>query len=150
MTRLLCCTLFLLFATVTATADHHEEGEAKTAMHPFAVEVKTQLGKRPPEKPFVLLVTLKPKQGQAGKVIAAMKKATPLTRKEEGNTAYLLLQSPTEKNDLLVFERWKSLAALDAHVKQPYITELMTELEDVLAEPPGLSVMKPTYFGGGK
>lgn len=150
MPRFMITVLLFSLTALPALADHHEEAESATAVHPIVTEVKSQLGKRSSDKPFVMMVTLKPKSGQASKIVAGMKKATPPTRAEEGNTAYLLLQSPTDSESFVVYERWKSVAALEAHMKTPHIIELLKDLEPVLAEPPSMQVMKPLYFNSKK
>lgn len=81
------------------------------------------------DRPFMLVVSIqssKPKQ-----VIAAFKTPLVETRKEEGNIMYLLSQDADEPEKFLLVERWKSLDALKEHFEQPYLVELLKELEPV-------------------
>ncbi len=145
-------TLFVSTVLVMSmpTATGQDESATTTQWHPLAVEVKNMLGDRSPDKVFVMAVALKTEPGQAEALVSAFAKATPLTRKEPGNLAYLLLRSPTEKDSFVVFERWKSLDDLQKHLEQPYIAELLRALEPVLASSPELTVMHPVFFPKNK
>ena len=43
----------------------------------------------------------------------------------------------------LLYERWKSLAALEAHLKSPYIKTLLSELPELTVGPPELHILLP-------
>ena len=49
-------------------------------------------------------------------------------------------KAPTE---YLVYERWQDLAALQAHLKAPHITTLLSEIGELLAAPPDVKVLVP-------
>ena len=129
-----------------STASQEDAG-TRSELHPIAMGVKEQIGDY--EGPFVLVVKLKTKAGKSDEFIKAFKKAAGKTRKEEGNMQYQLSRSFTENDSLMLYERWKSLDALDAHLKQPYIVKLLTDTEDILAEPPQLNAMQ-FRFGANK
>jgi quinol monooxygenase YgiN len=110
-------------------------------LHPIAAQVKAQL--KDPAKPFLLVVRLQVKEGMGQKFEAAFAKAQKETRKEKGCGAYDLSRDIKEPTRYLVYERWKSLADLDTHLKSPYITTLLGELGELLNGGPDLSVMVP-------
>ncbi|TWU65565.1 putative quinol monooxygenase [Crateriforma conspicua] len=130
-----------------------QDGDSVAAvkpLHPLAAEIKSQLADRPADKPFVAAVTLKANPGAAKKVVAAMREATPITRKEEGNVAYLLLRDPSDKNLFVLFERWKSLDSLNAHLHAEHTVKLLETLEPLLSEAPKVDVMYPVFFPRAK
>ena len=81
--------------------------------------------------------------GDKAKTDQAFAKAARETRKEKGCGAYDLSQDTKEPTRYLVYERWKSLADLDTHLKSSYITTLLGELGELLNGGPDLSVMVP-------
>ena len=94
-------------------------------------------------KPFTMLVHIKVKDGSAEKFEAAFAKAVKGTRQEKGNLAYDLNRDAQEAGKYLVYERWRNLAGLEAHVKTPHITSLLAEVGDMLAAPPEIRVLTP-------
>ena len=114
-------------------------------LHPVSQAVKASLEKDggKSDKPFTLAVRIE--TDAPDKVIAAMRKATPKTRAEEGNKAYALHRSADEPDTFLLYERWRSLADLDAHLKTDYIADLLAVLdEEANIE---LQVMRPVWAG---
>jgi quinol monooxygenase YgiN len=57
--------------------------------------------------------------------------------------AYDLNRDTKTPTQYLVYERWQDVAALEAHLKTPYITKLLAELGDLVAAPPEASVFVP-------
>lgn len=119
--------------------------EAAIEPNPVVVEVIRQLGDRSPDRPFILLVELTAKEGSADALIAAMKAATGLTRKEGANVRYQLLAYPDQPNRFQLSEQWKNVAGLAEHLQQPYLIELLAKFDQILAEPPGLIVLTPVH-----
>ena len=109
--------------------------------HPLVAQVKAQL--KDPSKPFTLVVSLQAKDGMQGKVESAFVKAVKETRKEKGCLTYDLNRDAKDPTRFMVYERWKSLADLEAHLKAAHITSLLGELKDVLASPPDGKVLLP-------
>jgi quinol monooxygenase YgiN len=109
--------------------------------HPIAVQVKSEL--KDPTKPFTMIVRLQVKEGEQEKFEAAFAKAVKATRKEKGCVAYDLSREAKDPTRYILYERWKSLADLDAHLKTPHITTLLAELKEMLAAPPEARVMLP-------
>ena len=90
-----------------------------------------------------MLVLLKLKEGTGQKFEAAFATAAAATRKEKGCITYELSRSAKAPNRYLAYERWKDLAALEAHLKAKHITTLLAEIGDLLDGPPEVQVFLP-------
>lgn len=110
-------------------------------LHPLAAEVSRQLNDQ--TGPFHMLVTFLTKPDKTCALVEAFQVPLSATVQETGNLTYRLAQDVTIPEKFLVIEEWKNIAALDAHLKQPYLTQLLADLEEVLAEPPALQVLHP-------
>jgi quinol monooxygenase YgiN len=108
---------------------------------PIVAQVKPAL--KDPAKPFTMLVRVQIKEGMQGKFETAFAAAIQGTRKEKGCLAYDLNRDSKDPTRYLVYERWKSLADLEAHLKTRHIVILLAELKDLLAAPPEAAVMVP-------
>jgi len=113
----------------------------KDEPHPIAAQVKADL--KDPAKPFTLIIRLQVKDGMQSKFEAAFAKASKETHKEKGCIAYDLSRDTKDGTRYVVYERWKNLAALDAHLKTAYITTLLAELKEFLAAAPEVNVLLP-------
>jgi len=109
--------------------------------HPIVAQVKGEL--KDPAKPFTMVVRLQLKDGMQDKFEAAFAKAAKETRKEKGCVTYELSREAKDGTRYLVYERWKSLADLDTHIKSAYITTLLGELKDMLVGAPEIKVLLP-------
>ncbi|MEO0531171.1 MAG: putative quinol monooxygenase [Planctomycetota bacterium] len=120
------------------------QGLAEEPLHPIAADVSLKLDD--PERPFVMLVQLKVPAGQGDALVEAMKVPTRETAKEPGNFAYQLSQDTERPDHYVLYEVWENVAALDSHLRQPYLNDLLAAFEKVLAEPPKVTVLKPVTF----
>ncbi|MSQ97316.1 MAG: antibiotic biosynthesis monooxygenase [Gemmataceae bacterium] len=136
MRCLFCITPFLIVALALVA-----QAPAQDKENPIATEVKANL--KDPTKPFTMFVHVKIKVGAGSKFEAAFAKAIVGTRKEKGNKAYDLNRSVKAPNEYVVYERWQDLAALQAHLKTPHITTLLTEIGDLLDGPPEVKALLP-------
>jgi quinol monooxygenase YgiN len=89
-----------------------------------------------PKKPFTLVVVLTAKEGQGKQLEELFKPAIAATRKEKGCIAYDLNRDLAEANKYYVYERWASVAALEAHLQSAHIKTLLSKIGDVLAGEP--------------
>lgn len=105
--------------------------------NPLVAKIKSQL--KDPSKPFTWIVSLQAKNGKQAKLEAAFGKAT----QEKGCLAYDLNRDVKEPRSYLVYERWQSLADMEAHLKSPYITALEDELQEFLNTPPECKLLVP-------
>jgi quinol monooxygenase YgiN len=105
---------------------------------PIVAAVKPKL--KDPAKPFTMTVTAKVKPGMGGKFETAFAAAIKGTRTEAGNVTYQLNRDADHPDTYVVYERWKNLAALEAHVKAEYIQKLLAALPDLLDGQPEVKV----------
>lgn len=140
MSRLLplAAALLALTSLLTSAARADEE-----PLHPIAAEVAKQLAD--PDQPFTLIVNFVVQD--ADMFIAVMTDPIVQTAKEEGNINYRLSQSLEEPTEFTLYEQWRDLAALDRHLKQPYLVKLVKDFEEALAAPPKLTVQKTIQVG---
>ncbi len=108
-------------------------------LHPLAAEVATQLAGHPGS--FMMLVSCETHPGRADDLIQAFQVPLQKTVLEEGNETYRLAQDRNDPEQFLVIESWRDLEALDAHLKQPYLTNLLADLEPILAAAPSVRVL---------
>jgi quinol monooxygenase YgiN len=134
LTRATSLLVVALFVAAPACAQEKE--------NPIEKEVKASL--KDPAKPFVMFVHIKIKDGTAAKFEAAFAKARTATRKEKGNKAYSLNRSTKAANEYVVYERWENFAALQAHMKTPHISAVLTEVGAMLDGAPEVKVFLPT------
>src|SRR5215204_1831208 len=106
----------LLFLVLPAPVAAQENDD------PIIAFVKTKVKDK--DKPFTLLVTVKVKEGMGAKFEEAFTKAIQGTRKEKGCITYDLNHSLEDATKYQVYERWKSVADLEAHLKTAHIKAL--------------------------
>jgi quinol monooxygenase YgiN len=131
----LACSALAVLAVVSRPAAGQEE------LHPLAAQIAEQLGDH--EGAFVMLVTFTVAEGQGDALVDALGIAAEETHKEKGNLAYDLHRDPQDSTKFLLFEKWRSLADLDSHLKQPYLVELGKKFDTILNEAPELAAYVP-------
>ena len=134
-------SLLAVVAALAGSALLVPRAQAQDKENPIAAQVKASV--KDPAKPFTLIIRLKVKEGAGEKLEAAFAKARKATRQEKGNRAYDLNRDTKTPTQYVVYERWQNVAALEAHLKAPYITTLLTELGDLVAAPPEASILVP-------
>jgi quinol monooxygenase YgiN len=110
----------LAFAGVSSSAPGTED-------HPVVALVKSKV--KDPAKPFALFVTIKAKSGKEKDLEAAFAPCIAATKKEAGCLAYELNQDPDDPTTYVMFEKFKNVAALEAHLKSEHTTKLLKALE---------------------
>jgi quinol monooxygenase YgiN len=90
--------------------------------HPAVALVKSKV--KDPARPFALLVTIQAKPGKGKELEAAFAPCIAATKREPGCLAYELNRDPDEPTAYIVFEKWKDVASLQAHVKAGHTQEL--------------------------
>jgi quinol monooxygenase YgiN len=95
--------------------------------HPVVTLVKSKV--KDPAKPFALLVTIKAKAGKEKELEATFAPCIAATKKEPGCLAYELNRDPDEPTTYLMFEKFKNVAALEAHLKAEHTIRLLKALE---------------------
>lgn len=85
-----------------------------------------------------MLVKLDVKPGQMDAARSAMAKAVELSQTEDGCIAYDLYSVDDDPDTLYLWEVWQDQAALDTHMKQPHMPDLMAALFPTLARDPDM------------
>ena len=91
----------------------------------------------------VLAVTWMAKVGREGEVSALFAKLTEESRKEPGCVAYYLNHDLDEPTVFVVYERFKSVAALEDHAKSRHVEELLKKIGPMLDGDPKAKVYAP-------
>jgi quinol monooxygenase YgiN len=94
--------------------------------HPAVALVKSKV--KDPAKPFALFVTIKAKAGKGKDLEAAFAPCIAATKKEPGCLAYELNRDPDDPTAYVMFEKFRNLAALQAHLKMGHTTRLLKSL----------------------
>jgi quinol monooxygenase YgiN len=103
--------------------------------------VETQLGSR--TIPFAMIAWFRVSQDSQARVEQAFEKAVPPTLREPGVLAYQPHRDPTDTAGFVVYERWKSLDDLGAHLRRSYIAELRQEIDAVITGAPEFNLLRP-------
>ena len=107
--------------------------------HPVITLVKSKV--KDEKKPFAILVTFKVKAGQEKKFEEAFPPCLAATRKEPGCVAYHLNRDPDEPNTYIMYEQFKSVAALDDHLKQKHTETLLKTVGPLTDGDPMIKVL---------
>lgn len=102
---------------------------------------ETQLGNR--TIPFAMIARFQLTEDALSRVEQAFEKAVPPTRQEPGVLAYQPHRDPAIATGFVVYECWKSLNDLDAHLRTPYIVELRREIEAAMTGAPEFNLLRP-------
>jgi quinol monooxygenase YgiN len=97
--------------------------------HPAVALVKSKV--KDPTKPFALLVTIKAKAGKGKDLEATFAPCLAATKKEPGCIAYELNRDPDDPTMYVMYEKFKSVAALEAHLKLEHTVKLLKALESL-------------------
>jgi len=110
----------LMLASVAPTAARGDD-------HPVVALVKSKV--KDPAKPFALFVTIKAKAGKGKELEAVFAPCIAATKKEKGCLAYELNRDADDPTAYVMFEKFKSVAALEEHLKQEHTAKLLKALE---------------------
>lgn len=97
-----------------------------------------------PTKPLALLVRFTVADGTQAAVEAAFAAASGDTAREAGVLTYQLLREAAEPTRFVVYEHWRSLADLEAHLRTPYITRLRDRFTRLIIGEPEFRVLVPS------
>jgi quinol monooxygenase YgiN len=98
--------------------------------NPLVARVRAKV--KDPALPFVLLVPIKVKAGMGKTLEEAFAPCVAGSRKEAGCLAYDLIRDPDDPTAYQVYEKFKSVAALEDHLKQAHTVKLLKALEPIL------------------
>ena len=127
--RILAAVMVLALVSVTAGAADE---------NPIVTLVKSKV--KDPTKPFAMAIVFKVKPSDAKAFEAAFPPALAATRKEPGCVAYVLHRDPEAEGTFVMYEQFRSIAALEAHAKQPYVEKLLGTVLPLLEGKPDVKV----------
>ncbi len=92
--------------------------------------------------PLYLVVTIKPRLDRLAEVEAQLQSMRKNTLNEPGCVFMHFLQLQDDSNTWMMLEMFRSRAAWDEHMRQPYNTEGNKILENLLREPSELRLLR--------
>jgi quinol monooxygenase YgiN len=93
------------------------------------------------KKPFAILVTFKVKAGNEKKFEEAFAPCLTATRKEAGCVAYFLNRDTDEPNTYIMYEQFKGIPALEAHLKEKHTQTLLATVIPMCDGDPKIKVL---------
>jgi quinol monooxygenase YgiN len=97
----------------------------------------------PVDRPLALVARFGVAAGTEETVREAFVSALPATLRDPGCLAFHVHTDPRVRGQLLVYERWASLADLEAHLRTPHTTKLRRELQPCIVGEPEFVVLEP-------
>ena len=91
---------------------------------------------------IALIAKMKIKKGKAENVIALFRELVPKVREEAGTLAYSICRDNNNPDMLVIVERYKDMAALQAHGATPHFKEFSKTLGQYLDGKPELSILE--------
>ncbi|MCW2702150.1 MAG: uncharacterized protein JWQ37_145 [Blastococcus sp.] len=91
-----------------------------------------------PDAPLFLVVTIKPRKDRLQEAEAQLQSMRRATLTEPGCVFMHLVQPHDDPDSWVMLEMFRSRAAWDEHMQQPYNTEGNRILQDLLREPSDL------------
>ncbi len=83
---------------------------------------------------IIVTANITAKPGERDELISKSQNVIESTRQEQGNISYELLASTEDENVLLMFEKWESKEALDAHMQTEHFKAFGTAIKDIIAK----------------
>jgi len=113
--------------------------------HPVVTLVRGKLAD--PSRPFVILAELEAQTGRGDDVSAAIRQTHVVahTRSETGCLAYDLARDADAPDRFVVYECWRDLAALEAHLSTPHFAAVGEALGELLAGAPVVRILTPVH-----
>jgi quinol monooxygenase YgiN len=93
------------------------------------------------KKPFAILVTFKVKEGNEKKFEEAFAPALEATRKEPGCIAYFLNRDPDATSNYIMYESFKGIPGLEAHLKEKHTQTLLATVIPLCEGAPQIKVL---------
>jgi len=94
-----------------------------------------------PERPLFLVVTIKPRSDRMKEAEAQLQSMRRNSLTEPGCVFMHLAQPQDDPNTWVMLEMFRSRAAWDEHMRQPYNVEGNIILQDLLREPSDLRLL---------
>ncbi len=94
--------------------------------------------------PLALIARFSVRAGTGPRIEKAFLEASAQTAHETGALEYRLHRQPDNPEAFVVYERWRSLDDLEAHLRTSYVAALREEIDAVIEGQPSFQVMLPT------
>ena len=133
MLRLLCAVPALVLLIGLSDARAQDEPAVVTL-------IKSKV--KDPKKPFALLVEFKVKAGMEKEFEAAFPPALTGTRKEPGCVAYYLNRDTEHPNVYMMYEQFKNVDAILAHMKEKHTQTLLKTVGPMTEGNPTIKVLE--------
>lgn len=133
-TRLLIAVPAL--AVMLALSAGHARAEED---HPVVKLIKGKV--KDVKKPFALIVEFKVKAGKEKEALEAFAPCLVATRKEPGCVAYFLNRDPDHPELFIMYEQFKSIAAIEEHLKLKHTETLLKTLGTLTDGEPKLKIL---------
>ncbi len=85
------------------------------------------------------------KEGKFEEAVALLKELMLQVKKEEGTLFYTINRSQANPNTIVVMERYKDKAALDAHSSSPYFKAFLPKSGALMSGKPEITVMEEIH-----
>ncbi|HEY1187007.1 MAG TPA: putative quinol monooxygenase [Gemmata sp.] len=129
---LLAAPLALLVAANNRTNAADEE-------NPVVKLIKSKV--KDEKKTFAILVTFKVKAGNEKKFEEAFVPCLSATRKEPGCVAYFLNRDPDDATTYIMYESFKGIPGLEAHLKEKHTQTLLATVVPMCEGDPKIKVL---------
>jgi quinol monooxygenase YgiN len=91
-------------------------------------------------QPVTVVAYVKAKAEKAAELKRALLDLIQPSRRDSGCLGYDLHQSPDDPGKFVFYENWSSKELLDAHLGQPHLRAFLSRAEELLAEPPEITL----------
>jgi quinol monooxygenase YgiN len=132
LVRLLCAFPVLLIVIGPSEARAQDEP-------PVVTLIKSKV--KDPKQPFALFVEFKVKPGMESAFEAAFKPCLAATRKEPGSVAYYLNRDTEHPEVYTMYEQFKNVDAIAAHMKQKHTQTLLKTVAPMTDGEPKIKVL---------
>lgn len=87
-----------------------------------------------------VLAFFKARKGMGAELEKVLLSLVAPTRSEEGNISYVLHRRAGDPDSLMFDEMWTGKAALDEHMKKPYLVSLHDKISHLIEEPTRIEI----------
>lgn len=94
------------------------------------------------ENLLTIIARIQAKPGMEQRMKEDLLSLLPPTRAEAGCVTFNLLEDTKDSTRFVLYENWKSQAALDAHFQTPYVKQVLQAYEVTLVEPIEVMVLR--------
>lgn len=92
---------------------------------------------------LTVIAQFRARTGAEDVVKEALSRVVAPTRREDGNIRYDLYQATDDPSLFVLHESWTGQDALDQHLQEPYLQEMLATVTAALAEPFGAIPLTP-------